>query len=74
MGTRYSKPMTFSTAKRPEFLVWAWVFLRKHDDVEPVALVQDRISLVALTPSQKALGKYLLLVGALFGFQVMMGG
>jgi nitric oxide reductase subunit B len=56
------------------FLVWAWAFLRKHDDAEPVAPARDPISLVTLTPSQKALGKYLLLVGALFGFQVMMGG
>ncbi len=56
------------------FLVWAWAFLRKHDDGEPIAPAQDPISLVALTPSQKALGKYLLLVCALFGFQVMMGG
>lgn len=56
------------------FLVWAWAFLRKHDGAEPVAPAQDPISLLTLTPSQKALGKYLLLVGALFGFQVMMGG
>jgi len=56
------------------FLVWAWAFLRKHDDIEPLAPASDPISLVALTPSQKALGKYLLLVGALFGFQVLMGG
>jgi len=56
------------------FLVWAWAFLRKHDEAEPVVPAHDPISLLTLTPSQKALGKYLLLVGALFGFQVMMGG
>ena len=41
---------------------------------EPVVPSHDPISLLTLTASQKALGKYLLLVGALFGFQVMMGG
>jgi len=56
------------------FLVWAWAFLRKHDEAEPVVPSHDPISLLTLTASQKALGKYLLLVGALFGFQVMMGG
>ncbi len=44
------------------FLVWAWAFLRDHEEDEPVAPAQDPLSLVALTPSQKALGKYLLLV------------
>lgn len=56
------------------FLVWAWAFLRKHDEADPVVPSHDPISLLTLTASQKALGKYLLLVGALFGFQVMMGG
>ncbi|EPJ75913.1 nitric oxide reductase large subunit [Pseudomonas sp. CFII64] len=56
------------------FLVWAWAFLRKHDEAEPVVPSHDPICLLTLTASQKALGKYLLLVGALFGFQVMMGG
>lgn len=56
------------------FLVWGWAFLRKHEDGEPKVPLQDPLSLIKLTPSQKALGKYLLLVGALFGFQVLMGG
>jgi nitric oxide reductase subunit B len=56
------------------FLVWGWAFLRNHEDGEPKAPLQDPLSLIKLTPSQKALGKYLLLVGALFGFQVLMGG
>ncbi|HSC85248.1 MAG TPA: nitric-oxide reductase large subunit [Pseudomonas sp.] len=56
------------------FLVWAWAFLRDHEEDEPVAPTHDPLSLVALTPSQKALGKYLFLVVALFGFQVMVGG
>jgi nitric oxide reductase subunit B len=56
------------------FLVWGWAFLRNHEDGEPKVPLQDPLSLIKLTPSQKALGKYLLLVGALFGFQVLMGG
>lgn len=55
-------------------LIWAWAFLRKHDEEEPVAPVTDPLTGFALTASQKALGKYLFLVVALFGFQVMMGG
>ncbi|MBV4522988.1 nitric-oxide reductase large subunit [Pseudomonas sp. SWRI74] len=56
------------------FLVWGWAFLRNHEEGEPKVPAQDPLSLIKLTPSQKALGKYLLLVGALFGFQVLMGG
>ncbi|MDR9754347.1 nitric-oxide reductase large subunit [Pseudomonas sp. SZMC_28357] len=56
------------------FLVWGWAFLRNHDEGEPTVPAQDPLSLIKLTPSQLALGKYLLLVGALFGFQVLMGG
>ncbi|MFT0214004.1 nitric-oxide reductase large subunit [Pseudomonas sp. F1_0610] len=56
------------------FLVWAWAFLRKEDEQEPEAPKQDPITLVALTPSQKGLGKYLLLIVALFLFQVFLGG
>ncbi|VVP88672.1 hypothetical protein PS918_03010 [Pseudomonas fluorescens] len=56
------------------FLVWGWAFLRNHEEGEPRVPGQDPLSLIKLTPSQKALGKYLLLVGALFGFQVLMGG
>ncbi|PJI45930.1 MAG: nitric oxide reductase large subunit [Pseudomonas sp.] len=55
------------------FLVWAWAFLRKEEE-EPHPPLHDPISLVGLTPSQKALGKYLLLVVGLFSFQVMLGG
>ncbi|MBW4934267.1 nitric-oxide reductase large subunit [Marinobacter sp. F4206] len=55
-------------------LVWAWAFLRKHDEEEPTAPVKDPLAGFALTASQKALGKYLFLVVALFGFQVMLGG
>ncbi|WP_427144091.1 nitric-oxide reductase large subunit (plasmid) [Pseudomonas nitroreducens] len=55
------------------FLVWAWAFLRKEEE-EPHPPLHDPISQVGLTPSQKALGKYLLLVVGLFTFQVMLGG
>lgn len=56
------------------FLVWAWAFLRDHEEEGPVIPAQDPLTLAGLTPSQKALGKYLLLVVGLFGFQVMLGG
>ncbi|MGQ9425717.1 nitric-oxide reductase large subunit [Gilvimarinus sp. F26214L] len=55
-------------------LIWAWAFLRKEDEQEPAAPARDPISLVNLTPSQRALGKYLFLVVALFTFQVFLGG
>ncbi|MEJ6120368.1 nitric-oxide reductase large subunit [Vibrio sp. 2-Bac 85] len=54
-------------------LVWAWAFLRKEDESEPVAPLNDPILSFALTASQKALGKYLFLVVALFTFQIFMG-
>lgn len=55
-------------------LIWGWAFLRKHDEEEPQAPAKDPISLVKLTPSQRALGKYLFLVMALFIFQIFLGG
>ena len=55
-------------------LIWAWAFLRDHDEEEPEAPKKDPISLVNLTPSQKALGKYLFLVMALFIVQIFLGG
>ena len=56
------------------FLVWGWAFLRKHDEVEPTPPQHDPLSRVSLTPSQRALGKYLFLIVALFCFQVLLGG
>ena len=56
------------------FLVWGWAFLRKHDDPLPDAPARDPLTTFALTPSQRALGKYLFLVVALFVFQVFIGG
>jgi len=56
------------------FLVWAWAFLGKHDEEDPVPPAHDPLTRVPLTASQRALGKYLLLVVALFTFQIMLGG
>lgn len=56
------------------FLVWGWSFMRGQEEKTPDAPAHDPLSLVALTPSQRALGKYLLLVVALFVFQVTVGG
>lgn len=56
------------------FLIWAWAFLRDKEEEELIAPEHDPISKVKLTPSQKALGKYLFIVVALFAFQVLLGG
>lgn len=55
-------------------LVWAWAFLRKENEEETVAPNVDPITTFAVTPSQRALGKYLFVVVALFTFQVFLGG
>jgi len=54
-------------------LIWAWSFLHK-DEAPPEAPKDDPIASFNLTPSQKALGKYLFLIVALFTFQVLLGG
>lgn len=54
-------------------LVWGYHFLRKHEP-EPQAPAEDPVSKVQLTPSQKALGKYVFLTLALFVVQVLLGG
>ncbi|MGB3067868.1 MAG: nitric-oxide reductase large subunit [Ottowia sp.] len=56
------------------FLIWGWSFLRRHDEPLPAAPARDPLTSFALTPSQRALGKYLFLVVALFVFQVFIGG
>ncbi|CAN7450037.1 nitric-oxide reductase large subunit [Polaromonas sp. LjRoot131] len=56
------------------FLVWAWAFLRNHDEPLPAPAARDPLTTFALTPSQRSLGKYLFLVVALFIFQVFVGG
>lgn len=55
-------------------LVWAWAFLRKENEEETVAPDVDPITTFVVTPSQRALGKYLFVVVALFTFQVFLGG
>jgi len=55
------------------FLVLGWAFLRKHEPA-PTAPSADPIRAIALTPSQKALGKYLFVVVALFIAQILIGG
>lgn len=55
------------------FLVWGWAFLHKDHEDAP-APAHDPLTRLALTPSQRALGKYLLLVVALFTFQIFIGG
>jgi len=54
-------------------LVWAWAFLRREER-HPTAPQKDPISSLKLTPSQKALGKYLFIIVGLFTFQVFLGG
>ncbi|MDO5059677.1 MAG: nitric-oxide reductase large subunit [Neisseria sp.] len=54
-------------------LVWGYHFLRKHEE-EPAAPAQDPLSRLTLTPSQKALGKYVFLTVALFVVQVLLAG
>ncbi len=57
-------------------LVWFGNFYGKKDeDFEaPAKLNADPIAALALTPSQKALGKYLFVAVALFAFQAFIGG
>jgi len=55
-------------------LIWGWAFLRQHDEEEPAAPKLDPIARLKLTPSQRALGKYILVVVALFTLQVLLGG
>ncbi|HEY9235747.1 MAG TPA: nitric-oxide reductase large subunit [Phenylobacterium sp.] len=55
-------------------LIWGWSFLRRHDETPVAPLASDPLGGGALTPSQRALGKYVFLVLALFIFQVFIGG
>lgn len=55
-------------------LIWIWAFLHKKDEEEVTVPAKDPILAISLTPSQKALGKYVFLVAALFIFQVFIGG
>ena len=55
-------------------VVWLWAFGKKADDHALVPPTEDPISKITLTPSQRALGKYLFTILALFLFQLGMGG
>src|SRR3546814_14782184 len=54
-------------------LIWGWAFLRRHEP-EPEAPASDPMLAVGVTASQKAVGKYLLVVMALFVVLVFLGG
>lgn len=56
------------------FLIWGWAFLRERDETPPAPPACDPLIAPGLTPSQRALGKYLFLIVALFVFQVFIGG
>ena len=55
-------------------VIWIWAFFTKHDHEEPATPTQDPLAMVKLTPSQKALGKYVFIVAVLFLVQVLLGG
>jgi nitric oxide reductase subunit B len=55
-------------------LVWVWAFMRNKEENELALPADDPLSTFQLTPSQLALGKYLLVVVGLFTFQVFLGG
>ena len=55
-------------------LVWGWSFWHDHEEEEPEPPARDPLAGYKLTPSQLALGKYLVLVVGLFTFQIFMGG
>ncbi|OOF66956.1 nitric-oxide reductase large subunit [Rodentibacter sp. Ppn85] len=55
------------------FVVWIWSFKKGEDEKEPVPADVDPLTKLQLTPSQRALGKYLFTVLALFVVQVNLG-
>ncbi|MFW8564652.1 nitric-oxide reductase large subunit [Orrella sp. 11846] len=54
-------------------LVWAWAFMHKNEP-DPEAPAKDPVLALPLTPSQRALGKYLFVVVVLFVAQIFIGG
>lgn len=54
-------------------VIWIWAFCTREEHEDIAAPKQDPLTLIQLTPSQKSLGKYLLVVAALFFVQVMLG-
>src|SRR3546814_820730 len=69
--TRRSSELLFAGVAT---LLWDGAFLRRHDGTPLAAADKDPLTLAALKPSQRALGKYLFVVVALFVFQVFIGG
>lgn len=55
-------------------VIWIWAFCTREEHEDIAIPKQDPLTLIKLTPSQKSLGKYLLVVAALFFVQVMLGG
>lgn len=56
------------------FLILTWAFSKKEEEIKLAVPESDPLTKINLTPSQKALGKYGLLVVALFVLQVFLGG
>ncbi|MBS5827941.1 MAG: nitric-oxide reductase large subunit [Campylobacter concisus] len=56
------------------FLVWFSSFYGKKDDEKLEPISEDPLKKLNLTPSQKALKKYLFVTLALFAFQILIGG
>ena len=55
------------------FVVWIWSFKKREDEKELPMPEFDPLTKLQLTPSQRALGKYLFTVLALFVLQVTLG-
>lgn len=55
-------------------VIWCYSFFRNHEEEVPENPVADPLLGIALTPSQRALWKYLFVVVALFVAQVFLGG
>jgi len=55
------------------FVVWIWSFKKRQDEKDPIPPSADPLTTLQLTPSQRALGKYLFTVLALFFLQVNLG-
>lgn len=55
-------------------IIWIWAFFTHQQHIEVEAPSHDPLTRIQLTPSQKSLGKYLLVVGLLFLVQVLLGG
>src|SRR5690606_32372560 len=55
------------------FLAWGWAFTHREEP-GPQAPASDRLLAAGLTPSPRALRKYLLMVVGLFLFRILLGG